>query len=372
MKTKDFSFELPPELIAQHPSQKRDDARLLVVRGRASDVSAQDAEDPTGGKSATPPELGAGAQESNGPELEHTRVSQLPRVLPKNSILVFNDTRVRKARVHASVDGLSQKAELLFVGPVTDSRWEAFAKPLRRLKPGRRLELPGGLRAKVVERLSDTIIVESEGTLGEEYFESHGHVPLPPYIKRADEAVDQDRYQTVYARNIGSAAAPTAGLHFTAELLEAIKAAGHRVVFVTLHVGLGTFAPVRAENIEDHTMHSERYSISSEAATAINGAKESGRPVVAVGTTVVRTLEAAARGPNGLTAAEDDTDIFITPGFDFRIVDVLFTNFHTPESTLIMLVSAFAGKTTVDHAYASAIHHRYRFFSYGDATLFLR
>jgi len=239
---------------------------------------------------------------------------------------------------------------------------------MAKLLPGKRLSLPEGMEAEVVEARPDERLLRFSPELDDDYLERNGHLPLPPYIRRGDAPADAERYQTVYARERGSAAAPTAGLHFTPGILDGLRAAGVETRFVTLHVGLGTFLPVRAESIEDHRMHYEEYTVPEETAAAVNAAKREGRPVVAVGTTSVRTLESAWTDA-GLASGSGATNIFIYPGCSFRAVDMMFTNFHTPESTLLMLVSAFAGRERVLAAYEEAVRLRYRFFSYGDAML---
>ncbi|MFO7780887.1 MAG: tRNA preQ1(34) S-adenosylmethionine ribosyltransferase-isomerase QueA [Spirochaetia bacterium] len=354
MKTRDFSFELPEELIAQKPADRREDARLLVL-------------------------------DRQGRTRQHARVSELPAYLPAGSLLVLNDTRVRKARFEAERVDTEGSAEFLLVEQIDGRRWWAITNRGKRARVGLSYRFPDGRVARIVERDAERRLLEFDADLDESYLERHGSVPLPPYIRRSADSHDAERYQTVYARTIGSVAAPTAGLHFTESLLARLSQAGIEIRFLTLHVGLGTFAPVRAEDIEDHTMHSERFEIPPETAEAVNRARAEGRPVVAVGTTSVRALESAA-GERGAAHSEPagagaisgaahiepgmrETNIFIYPGYEFRVVDSLFTNFHTPESTLLMLVSAFAGREVILKAYREAVAKRYRFFSYGDAML---
>jgi S-adenosylmethionine:tRNA ribosyltransferase-isomerase len=343
VKTRDFSFELPEGLIAQQPADRREDARLLVLDRKSGNR-------------------------------RHTRVSELPAQLEAGSLLVLNDTRVRKARFEAERVDTRGAAEFLLVEEVDGRRWWAITNRGKRARVGLSYRFPDGRVARIIERDAERRLLEFDADLDESYLERHGSVPLPPYIRRNADSRDAERYQTVYARTIGSVAAPTAGLHFTDSLLSRLSEAGVEIRFLTLHVGLGTFAPVRAEDIEDHTMHSERLEISADTAEAVNRARAEGRPVVAVGTTSVRSLESAAveTSAGAGVAVEPgmrETSIFIYPGYRFRVVDSLFTNFHTPESTLLMLVSAFAGREMILEAYREAVAKRYRFFSYGDAML---
>jgi S-adenosylmethionine:tRNA ribosyltransferase-isomerase len=351
MQTKDFHFELPEELIAQVPSSRRGGDRLLVL-------------DRSTGKT------------------EDRLFTEIADIVEPGTLMVFNDSRVRRARVYATVESTGSEAEFLLIAPMAIAGfesgrvWKAMARNAKRQKVGRTYRFADGTRAEIVDDSS----IDLSGTefrllafaraIGDDWLERNGHLPLPPYIKRGDELSDADRYQTVYARNVGSVAAPTAGLHFTDETLAALDARGIERTTVTLHVGLGTFLPVRAEKIEEHVMHEEAYSISDDTAERVTRAKREGRPVLAVGTTSIRTLESAWDESAGtLRAGESSTGIFIYPGYRFKVVDRVFTNFHTPESTLLMLVSAFAGKERIFDAYAHAIAERYRFFSYGDSML---
>ncbi|MCP5453929.1 MAG: tRNA preQ1(34) S-adenosylmethionine ribosyltransferase-isomerase QueA [Spirochaetaceae bacterium] len=336
MRTTDFSFRLPEELIAQTPSERRGESRLLVL------------------------DRGSGG-------LTHSAVRDIAEFVPSGAVMVFNDSRVRRARLYAETPA-GGKVELLLLRREGPALWAALTTRMAKLTPGKRLELPDGVEAEVVEARPDERVFRFSREIDDDYLERNGHLPLPPYIRREDMPADAERYQTVYAREHGSSAAPTAGLHFTREILAGLDAAGVELRFVTLHVGLGTFLPVRAEEIEDHRMHREEYSIPAATADAVNAAKREGRPVVAVGTTSVRTLESAWTD-DGLPAASGSTNIFIYPGYRFKAVDMMFTNFHTPESTLLMLVSAFAGRERVLAAYEEAVRERYRFFSYGDAML---
>ena len=307
-------------------------------------------------------------------------VSKLPELLEPGTLMVFNDSRVRKARIYGTALDTGAKVEFLLLRRFADGSWEASSTKLTKQRPGRAYELPEGLRATVLGpgpteigsepgARPDTIRLAFEPPIDDAYLERSGHVPLPPYIKREDSGEDEERYQTVYSREIGSAACPTAGLHFTEAILAALDDRGVRRATVTLHVGLGTFLPVRSENVEGHAMHEEEYTVPEETARAVMEAKAEGRPILAVGTTSLRTLESAWVDGEGLKPGPGSTRIFIYPGYRFKAVDELFTNFHTPKSTLLMLVSAFAGRESVLAAYAEAVRERYRFFSYGDAML---
>jgi S-adenosylmethionine:tRNA ribosyltransferase-isomerase len=336
VKTSLFSFDLPEELIAQQPAPEREGARLLVVdrgTGRWMD----------------------------------SHVSELPRWIEPGTLLVFNDTRVRKARIFAESSG-GGKSEFLLLERLGPDLWEALGAGARRMKPGKRYFFPEGITATVAGGQGDTLLLRFNGIVDEAYLEKYGHVPLPPYIRRPDTRQDAVRYQTVFSRVIGSAAAPTAGLHFTPRLMAELEKGGTSISFITLHVGLGTFLPIRSDDIEDHLMHEEPYSVPSLTAKRVGEALNQGRPIVAVGTTVVRALESAWRD-GVLAEGEGKTRIFIYPGYRFRVVKRLFTNFHTPGSSLLALASAFAGRELILAAYRHAVEERYRFFSYGDAML---
>jgi len=335
METKDFSFDLPEELIAQYPPAERGKSRLLVL-DRAS------------GKRA------------------HKMVADLPDLLPQDALLVFNDSRVRKARLFGIAEETGVRAEFLLVERWGENRWKVMAKRAKRRRVGSRYRFEGGLTGEIEGEEGEFRILSFSAPVDDPWLDLHGHIPLPPYIKRQDDAGDEDRYQTVYARSTGSAAAPTAGLHFTEEILGALRRRGIETVFVTLHVGLGTFLPVRSDRLEDHKMHEEVYTVGEKTAEMVERAHAEGRPIVAVGTTAVRTLESAWK--NGrLERGSSSTSIFIYPSYRFKVVNSLFTNFHTPESTLLMLVCAFAGRDLILDTYAEAIREKYRFFSYGDA-----
>ena len=335
MKLTDFSYELPKELIAQHPAEPRDHARLMLYDKKTGAV-------------------------------EHKHFYDLADELQAGDVLVFNDSKVIPARLYGKRVPTGGKVEVLLLTPVGEERWEVLVKPGKKALPGTTIEFPGGLQAEVLDRtdFGGRVVHFTYDGVFDDIIDQIGEMPLPPYIHEKME--DPDEYQTVYARERGSAAAPTAGLHFTDELLQKIRDKGVEEVFVTLHVGLGTFRPVEEENIEDHQMHSEFYSITPEAADAINRAKAEGRRIIAVGTTSIRTLESA--GTTGtLKAGSGWTNIFIYPGFTFHIVDALVTNFHLPESTLLMLISALSTREQILHAYDIAVREKYRFFSFGDA-----
>lgn len=340
MLTRDFDYDLPAESIAQQPAP-RGESRLLVL-------------------------------DREGPE-RHRRVRDLPRLLRPGDLLVLNDTRVIPARLYGRRAGSGAeggKIEILLTEKQGDRDWDALVKPGRRARPRTVISFEDGLEAEVIEKDPDGRHRLRFSEPVEPHLDRLGHVPLPPYIHRADDAADRERYQTVYAREPGAIAAPTAGLHFSEDLLREIAEAGIETAAVTLHVGLGTFKPVTAERIADHRMERERWQVPQETAAAIRRTRERGGRVVAVGTTVVRTLESAALAGGGVIAAgSGTTELFITPGFRFQVVDALLTNFHLPQSTLLMLVSAFAGRERVLAAYAEAVREGYRFYSYGDAML---
>ncbi len=334
MLVTDFDYELPQELIAQHPMEPRDHSRLLVVDKKTG-------------------------------EIEHKHFYDLVDYLRPGDVLVFNDTRVIPARLHGQKDtGAHVEVFLLTRKNATD--WEVLVRPGKKLQVGAKIKFSDELSCEVIEHTDfggRVVRFQFEGIF-EEILDRLGETPLPPYITAPLE--DKERYQTVYNRERGSAAAPTAGLHFTKELLQKIKDKGCEEVFVTLHVGLGTFRPVSEANIEDHKMHKEIYSVTQEAADAINKAKAEGRRIIAVGTTAVRTLESA--GADGtIKAGTSDTNIFIYPGYTYRFVDALVTNFHLPQSTLLMLVSALSTREIMLDTYKVAVEEKYRFFSFGDA-----
>ena len=336
MKTSQFSFDLPQELIAQVPTEDREAARLLVL-DRATGAT------------------------------HDSSVRSLAEWIEPGTLVVLNDTRVRKARLLAEGPG-GKRVEFLLLARREPTLWEALAGRARRLKPGALLRFPGGVTGRIEGEADETRLVRFDSPVDDRWLEDNGHVPLPPYIRRGDTPSDGERYQTVFSRVSGSAAAPTAGLHFTARLIDELRGRGAHVAWVTLHVGLGTFLPIRTEEIEDHRMHEEVFAIPRATKEAVDSAMADGRPVLAVGTTVVRTLE-SAWSDSGLREGEDRTRIYITPGREFRVVKRMFTNFHTPGSSLLVLVSAFAGREQILRTYREAIQKRYRFFSYGDAML---
>ena len=338
MKTSDFWYDLPEELIAQTPLKQRDSSRLLVLDRKSGQVT-------------------------------HRHFYDVLEYLQPGDCLVMNDSRVLPARLlgHRPTGGA---AELLLLKDLGDKKWECLAKPGRKLQEGQNVVFGNGeLTATITEVREDgnrIVTFDYEGIFLE-VLEQLGKMPLPPYIK--EELQDQERYQTVYSREVGSAAAPTAGLHFTQDLLEKIRSKGINTAFITLHVGLGTFRPVKAESIDEHHMHSELCMINAETATILNETKARGGRVICVGTTSCRTLESLVNDDGTFSEKSRWTDIFIYPGYKFKAMDGLVTNFHLPESTLVMLVSAFAGRENILNAYEIAVGERYRFFSFGDAML---
>lgn len=337
MQTSDFFFDLPEELIAQDPLEDRSASRMLVLDKKSGDV-------------------------------KHSNFKHIVDYLRHGDCLVLNNTKVIPARLHGIKKETGAHVEVLLLKRLEDDNWETLVKPGRKIKPGTILEFGEGLLEaqvlEVVEEGNRIIHFTYEGIF-EQVLDQLGEMPLPPYITH--KLADKNRYQTVYARYEGSAAAPTAGLHFTQELLSEIRAKGVETAFVTLHVGLGTFRPVKVENILEHHMHSEYYEITKEVADTINKTKAEGGRIICVGTTSCRTIESASDANGMLHACSGNTEIFIYPGYQFKILDALITNFHLPESTLVMLVSALAGKENVLHAYELAVEEKYRFFSFGDA-----
>ena len=337
MDVKDFYYDLPQELIAQDPLEDRSSSRLLVL----------------------------GKEDGS---IRHEVFHNITQYLNPGDCLVINNTKVIPARLFGEREGTGAAIEILLLKRKENDVWETLVKPGKKAKPGTKIIFGDGLLAgevlDVVEDGNRLIQFSYEGIF-EEILDQLGQMPLPPYITHTLQ--DKNRYQTVYAKYDGSAAAPTAGLHFTPELLDEIRAKGVKIAEVTLHVGLGTFRPVKVEHVQDHHMHSEYYEVTEEAARLINETKQSGGRVIAVGTTSCRTLESAAAEDGSLTAKSGWTDIFIYPGYTFKVIDALITNFHLPESTLVMLVSALAGRENIMNAYAEAVKERYRFFSFGDA-----
>lgn len=339
LKTSDYYFDLPKELIAQDPLEDRSASRLLVLDQRTGSI-------------------------------EHKVFRDILQYLTPGDCLVLNDTRVIPARLLGVKEDTGAAVEVLLLKRREKDVWEALVRPGKKLRPGARVTFGDGrLRAEILDVVEEgnRLVQFSYEGIWEEVLDSLGEMPLPPYITH--KLLDKNRYQTVYAKYEGSAAAPTAGLHFTKELLAEVEAMGVDLAYVTLHVGLGTFRPVKVDNVKEHHMHSEFYQITKEAADKINRAKESGHRVICVGTTSCRTVESAADEKGRLTACSANTDIFIYPGYRFKVLDGLITNFHLPESTLVMLVSALAGRENILSAYREAIRERYRFFSFGDAML---
>ena len=337
MKTSDFYFDLPEELIAQDPLEDRSSSRLMVL-------------------------------DKNTGEITHRIFHDITEYLKPGDCLVINDTKVIPARLIGEKEDTGAKVEILLLKRKENDVWETLVKPGKKCRPGARVTFGGGeLKAEIKEVLPDgnrLVQFEYEGIF-EEVLDRLGQMPLPPYITH--KLKDKNRYQTVYAKYEGSAAAPTAGLHFTKELLSHIESMGVEIARVTLHVGLGTFRPVKVENVLEHHMHSEFYQVTPEAADKINAAKKAGGRIISVGTTSTRTLESVAKEDGTIVPGSGNTEIFIYPGYRFRAIDGLITNFHLPESTLLMLVSALAGKDHIMAAYAEAVKERYRFFSFGDA-----
>jgi len=343
MKVSDFNYDLPKELIAQHPLEKRDESRLMVLHRDTQ-------------------------------EIEHKTFKDIIDYLEPGDCLVRNNTKVIPARLYGNIMGKenSKPVEFLLLKQLENNNWEVMVRPGKKLRPGAKVEFGNGLlKAEILEVLENgdrKVHFEYQGIFNE-ILDQIGLMPLPPYI--TEKLKDKDRYQTVYAKYDGSAAAPTAGLHFTDELLEKIKAKGVEIANVTLHVGIGTFRPVKVENIEEHKMHTEHFYIKQEDADKINKAKKEGHKVIAVGTTSCRVLESISNENGIVEETESDTSIFIYPGYKFKCIDRLITNFHLPESTLIMLVSSLAGKDFIMEAYEKAVEEKYRFFSFGDAMIIL-
>ena len=336
MKLSDFDYELPEELIAQTPISKRDTSRLMVLN-------------------------------KNTGEINHRHFHDIIHELHKGDVLVLNDTKVIPARLIGTKEETGAVIELLLLKDLGENIWECLSRPAKRLKVGTIVTFSPKLKAEVIEKKEEGIVrvqLIYDGILME-ILDDLGEMPLPPYIH--EKLQDKTRYQTVYAKNIGSAAAPTAGLHFTEELLDELKNKGVEILFITLHVGLGTFRPVEVENVLEHHMHSEYYGMSKEVAERLNLAKKEGRKIYAVGTTSVRTLETIMHKYHEFRECSGNTDIFIYPGFEFQAIDGLITNFHLPKSTLLMLVSALSSREIILHAYKIAVEEKYRFFSFGDA-----
>jgi len=353
MKTADFDFELPEQLIAQEPPKERGQSRLMIL-DRETDART------------------------------HSAVLQLPKILcgekfisqrGEKPLLVFNDTKVRKARLLGRSCKSGAEVEFLLLKKNENNEWKTIVKRAKRQKVGTQYSFFNSdgeeiNKCEITKEEDEFRFIRFTNSIDDIFLDKYGHVPLPPYIKRKDSHLDTERYQTIYAKQTGSAAAPTAGLHFTQAILDSLKENGIESAFVTLHVGLGTFLPVRSKNIEDHKMHEEQFIITDENAAMIHNAVKCGRKIIAVGTTSLRTLE-SAYSDGVLKSGLQSTSIFIYPGYKFKLVDALFTNFHTPLSTLLMLVSAFAGRDIILESYKEAVKEQYRFFSYGDAMLII-
>ena len=341
MKLSEFDYELPEELIAQFPAQKRDFSKLLVL------------------------------SKDNG-NIEHRHFYNIVDYFSENDVLVLNNTRVIPARLYAKKE-TGANIEIFLLKEVKAQHWEVLLRPAKRVKADDVLKISDELSAQLVEKFEDgkaLIKLIYDGNIFE-ILDSVGKIPLPPYIERkmSDDEIaklDYERYQTVYAKNKGSVAAPTAGLHFTEEIIEKLKEKGVQVCYVTLNVGLGTFKPVNTDNIEEHKMDNEVFEITEDAANIISAGMKNGKRIVAVGTTTTRTLETTFQKYGEIKAVKDSSEMFIYPGYEFKVIDALITNFHLPKSTLIMLVSALAGKDIIFNAYQEAISHKYRFYSYGD------
>jgi S-adenosylmethionine:tRNA ribosyltransferase-isomerase len=341
MLVKDFDYDLPPELIANYPAPERDASRLMLLN-RSSHSIVED------------------------------QFKNLSDHLLPGDLLVMNDTRVIPARIFGTKDS-GGKVEIFLVRRITGSaeRWSCLLRASKRFREGQEILFASGMKATVCNRLDpETWLIEFTGLEPfDVWLEREGHIPLPPYLQRADDVCDRERYQTVFSKTAGAVAAPTAGLHFTRELLSELESKGITTAYLTLHTGLGTFQPVRVESVEDHRIHTEHYSIPAATADAVRSAKSRRGRIIAVGTTTTRTLEYAADCDGNVVAGDGEADIFIYPGYAFKVVDALITNFHLPESTLLMLTSAFAGSAYIQDAYHEAIRRGFRFYSYGDAML---
>lgn len=346
MKLTDFDFDLPQELIAQHPSGIRGQDKLMLLN-------------------------------RNNGKVEHFSMDDLPDLILPGTLMIFNNSKVRRARCYGIKQTTGRETEFMFLNQIDKDGqiWNTMVKSAKKQKPGMKYTFPDGSIGTIIDHPGNAgtefRAMSFDFVIDEAWFERNGHIPLPPYIRREDTEEDSERYQNVYAKETGSSACPTAGLHFTENMLARLDAKGIERDFVTLHVGLGTFLPVREENIEDHKMHEEVFTVPQSTADKINKAKKEGRPILAVGTTSVRTLESCCDENGVVKAGTSSTHIFMYPGYKFKVVDQMFTNFHTPESTLIMLVSAFAGRENILSAYKTAVENKYRFFSYGDA-MFIR
>ncbi len=342
MKLSDFDYELPPDLIAREPVRPRDASRMMVLDRRTG-------------------------------QLTDSAFRNLPELLDPSDVLVINDTRVMRSRTYGTLhraSGSNREIEVLFAGSVGPDLWEVMCYPGKRIRPGDRVDFDGaiGIFGEATQHGLRLLEWKSYSSV-ETFLERHGHIPLPPYLGREDTGSDALEYQTVYANPIGAVAAPTAGLHFTEGMFDTLRQRGIAILKITLHVGVGTFIPVRSEDPREHVLKSERYEITPEAATALNEAESAGRRIVAVGTTSSRTLEYVRRRFGRFEAGTGNADLFILPGYEFAAVGGLLTNFHLPRSTLLMLVTAFSSRSMIERAYSHAISERYRFYSYGDCML---
>ncbi len=343
MKTEDFFFQLPKDLIAQRPVNERGTSGLMVLNRKTT-------------------------------EIVHSNVNELARFIKPGSIVVLNNTRVRKARLFGRSINQNKteegRVEFILLERTGEKIWKAITSKSRKQRIGKNYIFPDNLTGRIIDTEENEKIILFNKEVDDVYLNKYGHMPLPPYIKRPDDSKDEERYQTVYSRHPGSSAAPTAGLHLTWDIIDDLKLKNVEITYIDLSVGLGTFLPIREENIEDHRMHAEKYNIPAKTAVLINKALKEKRDIVAVGTTVVRALE-SSWNKGRIMPGVHETDIFIYPGYRFNVVDKLFTNFHTPQSSLLLLVSAFAGKRVILDAYGEAVRKNYRFFSYGDAMLIL-
>ena len=340
MKKSDLYFDLPQELIAQFPHGNKDDDRLLIINKKTG-------------------------------VYEDRKFIDIPYILPSPSVLVLNETKVRKARVFCKNDN-GANVELLFLHPESNGNWTCMCSKRKRRKTGEKLYLDDKTYFIITSFNNDeTISIQPSSDINEDFFLKNGHVPLPPYIKREDVFSDNTAYQTIFAKNLGSVASPTSGLHYSKKVLDEIASRCIEIVKITLHVGMGTFLPIREDDLDKHKMHSEVYEISAKSAEKLNNALNANIPIIASGTTVLRALESAYnKSENKIISGKSSTDIFITPGFKFNVASALVTNFHTPESTLLALVAAFSSLDIVKNAYKHAIEEKYHFFSYGDCTYF--
>lgn len=346
MHISDFDYDLPAELIAKEPIRPRDASRMMVIDRRSGDRI-------------------------------DTTFRSLPDFLRPSDVLVINDTRVIRARMDGKLErahGATRPVEVLFVAPKPDGAWEAMCRPGKRIRPGDRITFDGGVVTGVFGEATEhgLRLIQLTGTASvEALLERHGHIPLPPYLERKDTAADATEYQTVYGTRAGAIAAPTAGLHFSDEILAAIQQSGVDVLKITLHVGIGTFVPVRAEDPREHILKPERFEVTGEAAERLNTARDAGRRIIAVGTTTARTLEYMVHRSGRFFSDQGEVDLFILPGYEFRAIDGILTNFHLPRSTLLMMVSAFASRKVILDSYRHAVEQRYRFYTYGDCMLLL-